>query len=190
LKKYILSYLFLFSIAGSMILLDQFTKGWVRTNVPSGSIFMPDFWLTPFARIMNWHNSGAALGLFQGAGSIITILSFVVSIAIIYYFPQIPAREWAMRLSMSLLLGGAIGNVLDRLFHGYVTDFISIWRLPVFNIADLCITSGVVILAFGMLLDEIKRRKPGEESLAKAEPETPSLPEALIATETEESQGG
>jgi signal peptidase II len=190
LKKYLSSYLFLFSIAGLMIFLDQFTKGWVRTNVPSGSIYMPDFWLTPFARIMNWHNSGAALGLLQGFGGVITVLSFVVSIAIIYYFPQIPSREWTLRLSMSLLLGGAVGNVLDRLYQGYVTDFISIWRLPVFNIADLCITSGVVILALGMLLDEIKKRKPNEEFPTKTEPEPPSLPDAPVVTETEESQGG
>jgi signal peptidase II len=188
LKKILIDYLFLFIIAGTAIALDQLTKYLVRVNLPVGDIFMPDFWLTPYVRIMHWHNSGAALGLFQNSNSVITILSFVVGIAIIYYFPQIPANDRILRLSMSLLLGGAVGNLLDRLHQGFVTDFISIWRFPVFNLADLSISTGVVIMALGMFWDEMRKKSIQETMPPPASEENPSQSDQNLVICPEESQ--
>ena len=139
-------YLTLVFISGLVIFLDQWTKTWVRANLTYGERWMPWSSLEPYVRILHWRNSGAAFGLFQEGGGIFTILAIVVALLIVYYFPRIERGDWALRLAMGLQLGGAIGNLIDRLQHGYVTDFISVGNFPVFNIADSSITLGVVIL--------------------------------------------
>jgi signal peptidase II len=162
LKKYFADYVLLFSIAGAIVLLDQLTKIWVRTNLQFTEMYRPDLWISEYARIIFWKNTGAAFGMFGSLGNVFLILSFVVSIAIVYYFPQIPRKDWVMRLAMCLLLGGAVGNLISRLYQGYVTDFISILNLPVFNVADFSITTGVIVLFAGMLYQEwqLKNSKP------------------------------
>jgi len=139
-------YLILVFISGLVLFLDQWTKNWVRGNLAYGERWMPWASLEPYVRILHWRNSGAAFGLFQEGGGIFTILAIVVALLIVYYFPRIERGDWALRLAMGLQLGGAIGNLIDRLQHGYVTDFISVGNFPVFNIADSSITLGVVIL--------------------------------------------
>ena len=75
-------------------------------------------------------------------------------------FPTISESDFFFRLALSLQMAGAAGNLFDRLTFGYVTDFISVGRFPVFNIADSCITMGVVVLLLGMWIEE---RKPQDE---------------------------
>jgi signal peptidase II len=86
------------------------------------------------------------------------ILSMMVSAAIIYYFPQVPRQDRWIRLAMAMLLGGALGNLIDRLYQGYVTDFISVGNFPVFNVADASISIGVVVLFIGMWLQEREKQ--------------------------------
>jgi signal peptidase II len=160
LKKYIRDYLILFLIAGSIVFLDQLTKNMVRQNLAIGETWSPWVWLAPYARFVNWYNTGVALGFFQGKGDIFAILAVIVSIAIIYYFPRVPASDWTLRLAMCLQLGGALGNLVDRVFYnGIVTDFISVGVFPVFNIADACITIGVVVLLLGVFQKERQEKK-------------------------------
>ncbi|HEX9597003.1 MAG TPA: signal peptidase II [Anaerolineales bacterium] len=163
------AYLTLILIAGTVILLDQWTKDLVRANLAFGEQYMPWAWLAPYARILNWRNTGAAFGLFQEGGGIFTILAIAVAIMIIYYFPRIQRGDWSLRLAMGLQLGGAVGNLIDRLQHGYVTDFISISSFPVFNVADTSITLGVVILMLSIWLGgdrETTEPAPVKEHLA------------------------
>ncbi len=124
-------YLFLFSIAGLILALDQYTKSLVRDSIPVSGQWAPWDWLEPYARIVNAYNTGAAFGILKGFGGVFTILAIVVAIAIIYYFPQVPRDEMTLRFALSLQLGGALGNLTDRLVRTYVTDFISIWNFPV-----------------------------------------------------------
>ncbi len=159
------AYLTLTLIAGTVILLDQWTKDWVRANLAFGEQWMPWAWLAPYARILNWRNTGAAFGLFQEGGGIFTVLAIAVAIMIIYYFPRIQRGDWTLRLAMGLQLGGAVGNLIDRLQHGYVTDFISISSFPVFNVADTSITIGVVILLLSIWLGG--DREPAEPAPVK-----------------------
>jgi len=154
LKKYISIYSLLVSIAGLVILFDQITKQIIRTNLSLGQIYRPDLWLSEYARIVHWKNTGAAFGLFQNMGGVFTVLSFVVAAVIVVYYPQVPFKDWTVRIAMGLLLGGAIGNLIDRLNQGHVTDFISVGSFPVFNIADASISTGVVILFVGMWIQE------------------------------------
>jgi signal peptidase II len=157
LKKYIKDYVFLFSIAGFVVLLDQLTKYLVRTNLAFSEAWSPWTWLMPYARIVNWQNTGAAFGILQQFGGVFTILAIIVSLGIIYYFPQVPRSDWLIRLALSLQLGGALGNFIDRVTRGYVTDFVSIGNFAVWNIADACISIGTVLLILGIWLNERKK---------------------------------
>lgn len=159
--KLLRTYLALLLPAGLIIAFDQWTKWLVRTNLPFGAAWLPDWlnWLSPYARIVNWHNSGAAFGMFQGGNMVFTILAIVVTGAIVYYYPRVEAGDWPLRLAMDLQLAGAVGNLIDRLMRGRVTDFISVGTFPVFNVADSSISIGVVILLLGVWWKERMEKK-------------------------------
>ena len=156
------SYIYLFSIAGAIIALDQWTKNLVRTNLALGETWLPDSltWLSPYARIVNWYNTGAAFGMFQNGSMVFTVLAIIVISAIIYYFPRVEQSDWTLRLAMSMQLAGASGNLIDRLLQdGKVTDFVSVGTFPVFNVADASISIGTVILLVGVYLQERAAQK-------------------------------
>ena len=142
--------------AGIIIALDQWTKWLVRTNLPFQGIWLPSWldWLTPYVRIVNWSNSGAAFGTFQNGNTVFTVLAIIVIAAILYYYPRVDASDWTLRLAMGLQLGGAGGNLIDRLLMHQVTDFIAVGTFPVFNVADASITVGVGVLLLGVWLKE------------------------------------
>jgi signal peptidase II len=185
LKKYLADYAFLFSIAGAVVLLDQWTKFLVRTNLAFGEIWPQGHWIVFYARIVNWRNTGAAFGMFQNLGIVFAVLAIVVTGAIIYYFPKIPKQDWALRIALSLQLGGAVGNLIsrltqsnvtdgnfiERLSQGYVTDFISIDSFAVFNVADASISIGTAILALSLFQRE-KKEKTAESPPAEDESST------------------
>jgi len=116
---------------------------------------------------MNWNNTGVAFGMFQGRGWLFSILAFVVAGAIIYYFPRVSAKDPFIRWALALELGGAIGNLVDRIIlaepggflSGPVTDFVSIGNFAVFNVADSCITIGVFLLVIGVWIEDRRERK-------------------------------
>jgi signal peptidase II len=185
LKKLFNSYATLFLIAGIIVLLDQLTKEWVRLNLQLGEIFQPELWLTQYIRLVHWKNTGAAFGMFQNMNPVFMVLSVLVIGVILYYFPQIPRQDWLVRLSMGMLLGGAIGNLIDRFRQGYVTDFISVGKFPVLNIADASISVGVALLFVGMWLQE-KNKKVQPPTEAENPPS--SQPDAAAGV-SEEVQG-
>jgi len=170
--KAIKNYWAIFTIAAVIVVLDQWTKWLVRSNIPSGQSWLPDSlqWLSPYARIVHWYNRGAAFGMFQEGGMIFTVLAFVVIGAIIYYYPQVSQGDWPLRLAMSMQLGGAIGNLVDRLTIGHVTDFVSVGTFPVFNVADASISVGCVVLLLGVWWQERMAKK------AKLQPASPDQP--------------
>ena len=148
-------------IALLIVGLDQWTKWLVRVNIPAGGTWLPESleWLSPYARIVHWYNTGAAFGIFKEGGMIFTVLAFIVIGAILYYYPQVERSDWPLRLAMSMQLGGAIGNLIDRLTIGQVTDFISVGTFPVFNIADASISLGCVVLLLGVWWNERVQKK-------------------------------
>jgi signal peptidase II len=154
LKRYLKAYSFLLPISASLVIIDQWTKSLVRNNLSISESWMPLEWLAPYVRIVNWHNTGAAFGIFQGNNGVFIALAIVIIVLIFMYFPTIPESDIFFRLALSLQVAGAAGNLIDRLFRGSVTDFISIGKFPVFNVADSCITMGVVVLLFGMWAEE------------------------------------
>jgi signal peptidase II len=161
LKQYLRDYSVLIGLAGIVVAFDQWTKWLVRTNLPFQGTWLPDWltWLSPYARIVHWYNSGAAFGSFQNGNTVFTVLAIIVIIAILYYYPRVQADDWTLRLAMGLQMGGAAGNLVDRLLMQKVTDFISIGNFPVFNIADSSITIGVVVLLLGVWYKERAEKK-------------------------------
>lgn len=158
-------------IAALLITLDQVTKSIIRTNLEFGQIWMPWHWLEPYARIIHINNTGAAFGLFKGANSIFMVLAVVVAGAIIYYYPSISKKDWLIRVALSMQLAGAVGNLIDRVIFGHVTDFISVGTFPVWNIADASITVGVAILLIGMWILEKREKNAKTEILSEVEKE-------------------
>lgn len=160
LKRIFTRYWFLLLVSGTIVILDQISKAYIRANfLENVEMWAPWDWLLPYARIVHVSNTGVAFGLFQGQGTIFSILAVIVSAAIIYYFPQVPSSDLALRLAMGLQLGGAVGNLIDRLVQGYVTDFISVGTFPVFNIADSSITIGVFVLILGVWIQEQREKQ-------------------------------
>jgi signal peptidase II len=170
LKKYVWMYLKLLGIAGAVVALDQWTKWLVRENISFATQWLPEGlqWLLPYARLVYWHNTGAAFGMFQDAAAVFTVLAFVVIGAILFYYPQIEGEGWLFRLALGLQLAGAAGNLIDRLTQGgKVTDFISIGTFPVFNVADSAISVGTAVLILGVWLNERARKQAQAESDAQ-----------------------
>ncbi len=159
-------------VAGAVVALDQWTKALVRERIGFAEQWLPAGWewLLPYARVVHWHNSGAAFGMFQSGGMVFTVLAFVVIAAIFYYYPHVEQEDWTLKLAMGLQMGGATGNLIDRLTQGKVTDFISVGGFPVFNVADASITLGVMVLLLGVWLQE--KKKEGEPPAAEQKAQT------------------
>ncbi len=162
-KKALRDYLPLLLIAGAIILLDQYTKSIIRANLALQETWMPWAWLAPYARIVHWYNTGVAFGMFQNGNLIFSILAAIVSVAILVIYPRIPREDRILRIATAMMLGGAVGNLIDRLTVGHVTDFISVGTFAVFNIADMSITCGVGVLILGVWLQERRERRQANE---------------------------
>jgi len=159
LKTKISDYAYLLSIAVSIVIFDQITKWLVRQNLAFEEAWAPWNWLLPYARIVNWHNTGIAFGMFQNGNTVFIILSILISIGILYYYPKVAHEEGFLRFAMGLQLGGAVGNLIDRIRQGYVTDFVSLGIFPVFNVADSSISIGVAILLVGVWIMDMRNKK-------------------------------
>ena len=136
-----------------MIILDQWSKTWLQTHmVPGQSI--PE---TGFFRLTYAQNTGAAFSIFYGRTAILTYVSLLGSLLILVYnfvlahnFPTLQTR-WN-KVALGLILGGTVGNLIDRFTLYYVRDFIDVCPWPVFNVADSSIVVGVIMFAIAILL--------------------------------------
>ncbi len=155
----------LIAIAAAIVILDQFTKYLVRTNLKLREVWAPFKSMASFFRIIHWKNTGVAFGLFQGRGWLFTIVGLIVVILIIIFYNQISQGSKFWRVALALELGGALGNLIDRINPavGYVVDFIWIGNFPVFNFADAAIVIGAAILIIGMWNEDDKKNEKTNE---------------------------
>jgi signal peptidase II len=137
-----------FLVAAAVIALDQATKALVRGGLAVGESWPNDGWLVKITHVTN---SGAAFGILQGQGVFLTVTAFVAIAAIVVYYAFPPLEHGFLRLALALQLGGAIGNLLDRLRFGEVTDFIDFPHYPQFNVADSSIVIGLAVI-FGFFV--------------------------------------
>jgi signal peptidase II len=131
------------ALAVAVVAADQGSKALVRANVDLGSrdgVF-------PGIELVHVHNRGVAFGFFADGGLVLVVVG-AASVAALLAFFATHSRRPLVWLPTGLLLGGAAGNLIDRLERGYVTDFIDLPAWPAFNLADLCITVGVLSLLY------------------------------------------
>lgn len=123
--------------------LDQLTKHLVRTGIAVGDVHK----FLPAISLVHVRNSGVAFGFLAGGGAIVLVVTFTALAALLGYFLFNPERP-LLWLPTGMLIGGALGNLIDRLVHGSVTDFIKLPAWPAFNLADTAITLGVLVLLY------------------------------------------
>ena len=129
-------------VAAGVLVLDQVSKAVVRATIERGE----QVEVLPFLDLVNTRNEGIAFGALGGSW-LVTILVLVAVVGIVLVFNAHATRRTAW-LTTGLLLGGAVGNVIDRIVEGSVTDFVKLPHWPQFNVADIAITFGVLSLFF------------------------------------------
>ena len=137
---------------------DFLSKSWIRANLALGESRPV---LGDLLRFTHWSNSGAAFGIFQGATPYLAVVSVVCIVLAIAIFPKLQGYGAPVLLSLGLVAGGALGNFVDRVRFGGVTDFISLsFFTPIFNLADSAIVVGAVVLGAFFLLSPRGRAQP------------------------------
>lgn len=154
-----------FAIMAVVLLLDQGTKYLVETRIPLYGVWAPIPALEGLFRVVHTANAGAVFGLFQGTGMFFAALAVVVVVAIAYFNLTLPAHQWAIRVALGLQLGGALGNLTDRLRQGHVTDFVDTGPWYIWNLADLAIVSGVILFGVAYWI-EIRREEEAKRAAA------------------------
>jgi signal peptidase II len=146
---------FYYLIAIFIILLDQVTKWLIVSKMFLGESIPI---IENVLYITSHRNRGAAWGILQGQMWLFYVITTIVIIGIIYYIQKFAKGKWLLGIALGFMLGGAIGNFIDRLIRKEVVDFIHTYifsyNFPVFNIADSALVIGVVLLMIQMLLDE------------------------------------
>ncbi len=165
-KKFLKHNGLLFLVAAAVIALDQITKVLVRQNLALGASWAPIPAIGEYLRFLYWQNRGAAFGTLQNAGPILAVVRIAIAIFIIVFYQKAEIRDTLMKVALSLMLGGAVGNLIDQFSLGFVTDFIAVGRFPIFNVADSAVTIGVGL----MLLDMIIKEKNGSKTDPEVKP--------------------
>jgi signal peptidase II len=147
-----------FLVALAVFALDLATKVVIRGSLELGEAWPNEDWLV---KIKHVTNNGAAFGMLQGQGVFLTVTAVIAIGAIAFYYIFPPFESGFLRGALGLLLGGAAGNLLDRVRFGEVTDFIQFPHYPAFNVADSAITVGLaVIIGFFVLIEGRESPKP------------------------------
>ena len=142
-----------FAIAALIVSADQLTKWLVRQNLDLYEQWPEHSFL--HMRIINVVNDGAAFGMLQGHMPFLIVTSCVGLAAIVLYYVYPPMDHGLIRVALGMQLGGAIGNLIDRVRVGEVTDFINVGRFPTFNVADSSISVSIAAVLIFFALQEI-----------------------------------
>jgi signal peptidase II len=141
-----------FLVAVAVVVGDQLSKAWIRSNLALGEL-LPE---GEFFFLTHIRNTGASFGLFQGYSFQLTIVAFI-AIGIVLFYAFFITRRYPFlknmisRAALGSILGGAVGNLVDRLRFGDITDFIGVGTWPPYNVADASIVTGVVVFAGSLL---------------------------------------
>ncbi|HJF68232.1 signal peptidase II [Staphylococcus kloosii] len=146
-------------IAIIILILDQITKFVIASSMRIGDSFEV---IPGFLNITSHRNNGAAWGILSGKMSFFFIITIIILIVLIVFYIKEAKYNLFMQIALSLLFAGALGNFIDRLFHGEVVDFIDTYifgyNFPIFNVADSSLTIGVILIIITLLID-VKKGK-------------------------------
>jgi signal peptidase II len=154
---------YLFLVVGTLVL-DRWTKAWIqkRFDLNESTSVIDGFFNVTYVQ-----NTGVAFGIFSSISSpakslLLSIFTACAAIVVIAYSVRSPARNRLLQIALALILGGALGNLYDRIAYGYVVDFVEFYvgtyHWPAFNVADSAISVGVLLLAIEIIRNETPRR--------------------------------
>ncbi len=152
----------LWVLAAVVLLLDQSTKSMIIAWLDWGQSWPAE----GFFRITHARNTGTAFSLFQGHSTILSFVAMFAVAVLLWVYATTGAKSFVLRFALGLQLGGALGNLLDRLRLGYVTDFLDVGPWPIFNAADSAISIGMVLMVLYFVT--AKDEKTVEDSVATA----------------------
>lgn len=136
-------------LASTIAIIDQLLKYFVAKLLFAGQSLPL---LNGILKLTYVRNTGAAFSLFVGFSPYLAVVSLIVILIVIYFHHKIPANNQWMQTGLAFILGGSLGNLLDRIFRGYVIDYLDFRIWPVFNFADVMINVGVILVALKLLL--------------------------------------
>lgn len=148
----------------AVIALDQWSKGLARSGLlgPDGRGPRSIPLLGEYVRLTYVENRGAAFGMLQDQTAFFVLVGLIVVVVIVASYRQIREPSWTLDLALGLQMGGAIGNLADRIRYGYVVDFFDLTVWPVFNVADSAICVGVALLAWNLLFPREHAERPAD----------------------------
>ena len=148
-------------VAAVVFVIDRVTKTWVSENIPLGTARPV---VGDYVRIVHAQNTGAAFGLLPERTTLLSVLSVVAVLAIVYYYRQIASNSALVSATLGMQLGGAFGNLLDRITQGYVVDFVDVGigdvRFWAFNVADSSIVVGIIVVTLALWYEEHRAATP------------------------------
>jgi signal peptidase II len=148
-------------VAVVVFAVDRVTKAWVTENIPLGTARPV---IGDYVRIVHAQNTGAAFGLLPERTTLLSVLSVVAVLAIVYYYRQIASNSALVSATLGMQLGGAFGNLLDRITQGYVVDFVDVGvgdiRFWAFNVADSSIVVGIILVTLALWYEERRAATP------------------------------
>ncbi|MBN1863006.1 MAG: signal peptidase II [Dehalococcoidales bacterium] len=153
-----------FLVALAVAISDQLSKAWIRSNLAVGQSLPVD----RFTSFTHTQNTGAAFGIFADHTFMLTIVSFIGAVVVLFYkfylcrrFPFL--NNGVSMAALGAVLGGTVGNLIDRLTLGYVTDFVAVGTFPAYNVADASLTTGVSVFAGSLIYLLVKERQEAGE---------------------------
>ena len=139
------------------LVLDRLTKVWALTSLKNsnGVTLIKDFFSLEYLE-----NRGAAFGILQNKLILLALVTLLVISGMIYYIIKYKPKSKFLRISFALIISGALGNLYDRIFYRYVVDFVlihykEVYYFPTFNVADMLVVVGTLVLAISIVKDEI-----------------------------------
>lgn len=178
-----------YALIASAFVADRLTKWWMADFFAANGNVRLNAWVT----LRETYNRGVAFGLFPGVGTVVGWLSLLVLAAALLFLWQTPRSSWLERLGLALFVGGAAGNLWDRITTGQVLDFVELrLRVGIFNVADVCINLGVILLLLGMLVQQktASRQQATENEKLSADYRPPTTVSTAPQSDQEQDGGG
>jgi len=146
--------MYFYLIAALIVIADQAIKYFVHNSMRiSQSIPL----VKNVLQLTYVRNTGAAFSLFVGFSSYLVVIGLIVAAVVVYFHYKGPKKNYYLQVGLAFVLGGSLGNLIDRVFRGYVIDYVDIMIWPVFNLADIMINVGVILIAYKLFAEEEKK---------------------------------
>jgi signal peptidase II len=140
-------------IAATVFALDQLSKYLVVQQIGMGNVWYPLPALDWF-RIVGSYNTGTACGYFPQLSILFTLAPFFILAVVVWFYRSQKIPSWLLSIGVGLIIGGAFGNLVDRLRLGFVVDFVQVANFPIFNVADSAVSTAVVIMLLWSLRED------------------------------------